>query len=82
MRNFLTSNQHQQKSSNHDQILKVTALLYLKEALIKEEYEDCSNLIQNAKDFGAEDKEISELILQHIRGIKGKQKKMNVTRRF
>ena len=82
MRNFLTSNQNQQKSSNHDQILKATALLYLKEALVKEEYEDCSNLIQNAKDFGAEAKEINELILQHIRGIKAKQKEVRVTRRF
>ena len=82
MRNFLTSNQNQQKSSNHDQILKATALLYLKEALVKEEYEDCSNLIQNAKDFGAEAKDINELILQHIRVIKAKQKEVRVTRRF
>ncbi len=82
MRNFLTSNQNQQKSSSHDQILKATALLYLKEALVKEEYEDCSNLIQNAEDFGAEALEINELILQHIRGINAKQKQVSVTRRF
>lgn len=82
MRNFLISNQNQQKSSNHDQILKATALLYLKEALVKEEYEDCSNLIENAKDFGAEAKEISELILQHIRGVKVKKEKVNGARRF
>ena len=82
MRNFLLPNEKQNKPLNHDQILKATALLYLKEALIKEEYEDCQGLIQNAKDFGAEAKEISMLIADHIRGVKAKSQKVIGYRRF
>ena len=82
MRNFLTSNDKQNKSLSHDHILKATALLYLKEALVKEEYEDCQELIQNAKDFGAEVKEISGLLAEHIRGVQAGSKKVIGVRRF
>ena len=82
MRNFLLPNK-QEKPSSHDKILKATALMYLKEALVKEVYEDCPELIQNAKDFGAEQKEISELIAEHITGVvKERQKKATSRRRF
>lgn len=82
MRNFLLSNDKEKKPFNHDQILKATALLYLKEALVKEEYEDCAGLIQNAKDFGAEAKEISDLLTDHIRGIKVAKRKIVGVKRF
>ena len=82
MRNFLTSNEKQNKPLNHDHILKATALLYLKEALVKEEYEDCQELIQNAKDFGAETKEISGLLTEHIRGVQTNSKRVIGVRRF
>ena len=42
--------------------VKLTALLYLKEALQRERYEECSELIRVAKEFGAQDREVEELL--------------------
>lgn len=42
--------------------VKLTALWYLKEALVKEDYEICSDLIAIAKEFGANDFEIYALL--------------------
>ena len=48
-------------------VLKATALLYLKEALFKEDYESCNELIANAKRFGAQQSEIDEALFAFIR---------------
>ena len=40
----------------------MTALLYLKEALMNEAYEDCPLAIKVAKEFGAEEFEIQNLL--------------------
>lgn len=40
----------------------LTALLYLREALIREEYEKCRELIAVAEEFGAQEAEISYLL--------------------
>ena len=42
--------------------VKLTALLYLKQALQKEQYEMCSDLIAIAKEFGAKEVEIQNLL--------------------
>lgn len=42
--------------------VKLTALLYLKQALQKENYEMCSDLIAIAKEFGAKEVEIQNLL--------------------
>ena len=42
--------------------VKLTALIYLREALISERYEDCSEFIAIAKEFGALDAEIRALL--------------------
>ena len=42
--------------------VKLTALLYLKEALLKEQYEICSDLITVAREFGAARFEIEDLL--------------------
>ena len=42
--------------------VKLTALLYLKEALLKEQYENCLGIIQVAKEFGANSFEIQDLL--------------------
>ena len=42
--------------------VKLTALLYLKQALQKEQYEMCSDLIVIAKEFGAKEVEIQNLL--------------------
>lgn len=39
-----------------------TALLYLKEALLKERYEECDEIITRAKEFGANFNEILWLL--------------------
>ncbi|MCD4779454.1 MAG: hypothetical protein K8S27_02745 [Candidatus Omnitrophica bacterium] len=61
MLNTLTGNQ-----TNIDNItknvLKTTAVYYLAEALLNEEYEDCALLIKMAKQFGALRDEIGNVI--------------------
>ncbi|MCM8775635.1 MAG: hypothetical protein NC930_04705 [Candidatus Omnitrophica bacterium] len=42
--------------------VKLTALLYLREALLKEKYEECADLIAIAKEFGAGEFEIRYLL--------------------
>ena len=42
--------------------VKLTALLYLKEAIAQERYEDCAEIIGIAKEFGAADIEIRYLL--------------------
>ncbi len=42
--------------------LKLTALLYLKEALIREQYEKCAEIIALAQEFGAASFEIQDLL--------------------
>lgn len=42
--------------------VKLTALIYLREALIAERYEDCADFIAIAKEFGAFDEEIRVLL--------------------
>ena len=42
--------------------LKVTALWYLKEALVREQYEKCAEIVALAKEFGAADFEVSDLL--------------------
>ena len=42
--------------------VKLTALLYLKEALLKERYEQCPEFVAVAREFGAQNHEIEELI--------------------
>ena len=42
--------------------VKLTALLYLKEALAREQYERCAEIIAFAKEFGAAAFEIEDLL--------------------
>ena len=42
--------------------VKLTALLYLREALLNERYEECADFIAIAKEFGAEPFEIQYLL--------------------
>ena len=48
------------RTSRHP--VKMTALLYLKEALLNEGYEECPLAIQIAKEFGAQDFEVIDLL--------------------
>lgn len=42
--------------------VKLTALVYLREALLEEKYEDCFEFIAIAREFGALDEEIRVLL--------------------
>ena len=48
------------RTSRHP--VKLTALAYLKEALLNEAYEECPLAIRIAREFGAEDFEIQDLL--------------------
>ena len=58
-----------------DQLLKVTALLYFKEALVAQKYESCRELIDTAKDLGVSQGDISAVIADHLNpGNPGRQR--------
>lgn len=42
--------------------VKLTALLYLREALLQEAFEECPMFIQTAYEFGARDHEVESLL--------------------
>ena len=42
--------------------VKLTALLYLREALQAQRYEECAQFIATAREFGAQEREIEELL--------------------
>ena len=54
----------------NNELLKVTSLLYFKDALLKQEYESCQELLDSAKNFGAEQSEIDEAIASYSRSGK------------
>lgn len=54
-----------------DSVLKVTALVYFKDALAKQEYETCPELLGSARRFGAQQSEIDEVIASVLRGKPG-----------
>ena len=55
-----------------DEARKEIALLYLEEALDKEQYEDCRQIIENAKQFGVKNDEVSKFIVTFLKN-KGKR---------
>lgn len=72
--------QNQALQTNLDHVFKVTALSYLKEALVKERYEACSELLELARGFGAEPVEIKELIMAVVQALE--LKRIRNVRRF
>lgn len=61
--NAVTNNQHND-AVVYDRVLKVTSLLYFKDALLNQRYEDCAELIHAAKSFGAQPGEIGRIIAE------------------
>ncbi len=56
-----------------DHMLKVTALFYFQEALHKEQYEDCVELLRAARQYGARKQEIRKIIAAYVCKLKGAQ---------
>ncbi len=64
MKNNVIINSNVNGQFYSDQVLKLTSLIYLKEALSAQQYENCAALIREAKGFGALQNEISALIAE------------------
>ena len=56
----------EQQALGTGQILKVTALLYLQEALVAQQYETCQELIDTARELGVEKGDISAAIADYL----------------
>ena len=80
MKNNALLNQGQALGS--DQILKLTALLYFKEALIAQEYESCQELIDTAKDLGVNPGDISAVIADYLNADNPGRQKTNRLRSY
>ena len=57
------------KDTQKDQVLQVTALAYLEDALANERYEECADLIEAAKEYGATLVEIRTIVAEGARGV-------------
>jgi len=69
MRNNLFTN-YQQGPTTPNETLKATALIYLRDALDKQAYEQCPDLIQQALNFGAQKGEIQQVIADYALGAR------------
>ena len=58
---------NEQQALGTDQLLKVTALLYLQEALIAQEYETCQELIDTAKNLSVDQGDINAVITDYLK---------------
>jgi len=68
---------NEQEALGTDQLLKVTALLYLQEALIAQEYETCQELIDTAKNLGVDQGDINAVITDYLNADNPGREKTN-----
>ena len=64
MKNTVLINEEQALGT--DQLLKLTALVYLKEALVTQKYEACRELIDTAKGLGVDPGDIKAVITDYL----------------
>ena len=57
---------NEEQALGTDQLLKLTALVYLKEALTTQKYETCQELIDTAKNVGVDQGDINEVITDYL----------------
>lgn len=67
MRFNFTFNNDKQDANNDNQLLQTTALAYLQEALANERYEECAQLIRDAKSCGTQAKDIQKVLSEAAR---------------
>ena len=65
MRNNTVLPNENNKPKAPDELLKTTSLLYFKEALRNQQFEQCPALIQTAKRFGAVNADIRKVINEY-----------------
>ena len=82
MRNY-TVNNKQNGAYNPDEALKTTSQQYLIDALQKQEYERCAELIKTVKYYGATDEEIQKVLTENALGLsRGTGKSNKIVKRF
>jgi hypothetical protein len=69
-RNIIPQNE-QNKPQVFSEVLQITALQRLKEALVREEYELCPALIRSAKKRGVDEAGIRSFLAGYVTGAKG-----------
>jgi len=72
MRNNLLFKNQNNEPKAPDELLKTTSLLYFKEALRNQQFEQCPTLIKTAKRFGAQNTDIRKVINEYNRGKTGR----------
>jgi len=75
MENNVLTNEEQALGT--DQVLKLTALLYLSEALIAQKYETCRELIDTAKNLGVNQGDICAVITDYLNANNPGNRKAN-----
>jgi len=65
-----------------DQLLKLTALVYLKEALVNQKYETCQELIATARNLGIDEGEINAVIAGYLNADNPGRQKANRLRAY
>ena len=65
MRNNMVFTNENNKPKVPDELLKTTSLLYFKEALRNQQFEQCPTLIKTAKRFGAQNADIRKVINEY-----------------
>ena len=76
MDRFIIPAQHQFKREGFSHPAKVTSLIYLKEALAQEAYEECDELIAAALQFGATPEEITETVEEHVTSLQKRNRRL------
>ena len=69
MRNYLGM-ANQKKPAAPNEVLKATALIYLEDALVNEEYEKCPELVAKAQYFGAGKSDIRKVIAKYVKALR------------
>jgi hypothetical protein len=57
---------NEEQALGTDELLKVTTLLYFKEALVAQQYETCQELIGTARNLGVNPGDISAVIADYL----------------
>lgn len=75
---------HEKKRNNRNlHPIKVTALVYLREVLLAEKYEECSEIIKIGREFGATNREVHKVLNSYSRTLKpaksARSPKMNLS---
>lgn len=73
MKSKIALNKKRKSKGRYDNMLKATSLLYFKEALFKERYEDLRGLLKTAKRYGVEDVEVQKILGRHVKRLQAAQ---------